>query len=152
MWHSYRTELELPLPVEDVFKFFSKADNLERITPANLGFQILTPLPIQMRQDTVIDYRIKLSGIPMRWRSLIPVWNPPYEFVDEQVRGPYKTWIHRHSFKNLGGRTRMTDYVRYELPFTPLGDLAYPFIRKRVAEIFEFRNKRIPELLLEGLE
>ncbi len=152
MWHSFRTELELPLPVEDVFSFFSKADNLERITPPNLGFQILTPRPIEMRQDAVIDYRIKLSGIPMRWRSLIPVWNPPHEFVDEQVHGPYKTWIHRHSFTNLGGRTRMTDYVRYELPFTPLGDLAYPLIKKQVRDIFAFRNKRIPELLLEGLE
>ncbi|MEM8549528.1 MAG: SRPBCC family protein [Verrucomicrobiota bacterium] len=152
MWHSIRTELELPLPIDQVFAFFSKAENLERITPASLGFKILTPLPIEMRQDAIIDYKISLQGIPMRWRTLIPVWQPPYEFVDEQIKGPYKTWIHRHSFENLGGRTKMTDYVRYELPFTPLGDLAYPLIKKQVTEIFEHRNKKIPELLLEGLE
>lgn len=148
MWHHLRTELELPQDVETVFDFFSRAENLEAITPRSLGFRILTPLPVEMRQDTVIDYRIRLFGLPLRWRTLIPVWNPPHEFVDEQIRGPYKTWIHRHSFQVLpSGGTRMIDLVRYELPFTPLGDLAYPLIGRQVRAIFAHRNRTIPNLL-----
>lgn len=150
MWHSLRTELSLPLPREEVFEFFAHAGNLERITPDELGFEIVTPLPIEMRQDTVIDYRICLHGLTMRWRTLIPVWNPPYEFVDEQIKGPYKTWIHRHTFEEVSLKeTKMIDYVRYELPFTPLGDLAYPLIRRQVEGIFAHRNRVIPKLLLE---
>ncbi|MEO0794519.1 MAG: SRPBCC family protein [Verrucomicrobiota bacterium] len=148
MWHSIRTELELPLPLEEVFAFFSKAENLERITPPELGFKITTPLPIEMAQDSVIDYQIRLHGIPMRWRTLIPVWNPPHEFVDEQIKGPYKTWIHRHSFTAIDDKnTLITDYVRYELPLTPLGDLAYPLIKRQIEGIFEYRNQVIPECL-----
>lgn len=148
MWHELRSELTLPLPRDEVFAFFAKAENLQKITPDALGFAILTPLPIEMRQDVTIDYKIKLHGVPMRWRTLIPVWNPPHEFVDEQIKGPYKSWIHRHTFAELGPReTRMTDYVRYELPFTPLGDLAYPLIKRQVAGIFAHRNAVIPKLL-----
>lgn len=151
MWHYIRTEVDLPLGIDDVFDFFSKADNLEKITPPSLGFKILTPLPIEMRQDTLIDYRIGLNGIPMKWRTLISVWNPPFEFVDEQLKGPYKTWIHRHSFTQLSeGRTRITDYVRYELPLTPLGDVVHPLIKRQLRGIFAYRNELIPSLLLDG--
>lgn len=140
--------MELEQPLEKVFDFFSRAENLERITPPELGFRILTPLPIEMRQDVEIDYRIRLHGIPLRWRTLIPVWQPPHEFVDEQIKGPYKTWIHRHSFEAITpSRTRMSDYVRYELPLTPLGELAYPFIKRQVEGIFSHRNQLIPKLL-----
>lgn len=149
MWHYIRTEVEVPLEIEAVFAFFSKADNLERITPKSLGFKILTPHPIEMRQDTVIDYRIGLNGIPMRWRTLIAVWQPPYEFVDEQLKGPYQTWIHRHSFSPMeSGGTRITDYVRYELPLTPIGDIAHPLIKRQLQGIFKHRNAVIPALLL----
>lgn len=148
MWHSLRCSVELPADIETAFDFFSKAENLEAITPPSLGFKILTPLPIMIKQDTVIDYRIRLNGLPMRWRTLIPVWQPPFEFVDEQIKGPYKTWIHRHSFKQLeNGHTRMDDYVRYELPFTPLGDILYPLIGRQVRSIFAHRNRVIPEML-----
>ena len=151
MWHSIRTQLDLDHSLEAVFDFFCRAENLERITPASLGFKILTPLPITMRQDVEIDYRISLHGIPMRWRTLIPVWNPPHEFVDEQIKGPYKTWIHRHTFEALEpNRTRMRDYVRYELPLTPLGDIAHPLIRRQVEGIFRHRNAVIPQLLAEA--
>lgn len=84
----------------------------------------------------------------MRWRTLIPVWDPPHEFVDEQIKGPYKTWIHRHTFEELGPRqTKIIDYVRYELPFTPLGDIAYPLIKRQIEGIFRHRNEVIPKLL-----
>ncbi|GHB96438.1 SRPBCC family protein [Cerasicoccus arenae] len=148
MWHSIRTELTLPLPQETVFDFFSRAENLEKITPTELGFHITTPKPIVMRQDLEIDYKIRLHGLALRWRTLIPVWDPSHEFVDEQVKGPFKTWIHRHTFKAIGPmETKMIDYVRYELPFTPFGDLAYPLIHRQVKRIFAHRNTMIPSLL-----
>jgi ligand-binding SRPBCC domain-containing protein len=151
MRHHLHAELELPLPQEEVFAFFAQAENLQRITPDSLGFEILTPLPIEMRAGTLIDYRLRLSGLPMRWRTRIPVWEPPHEFVDEQLKGPYKSWVHRHRFEALGAdRTRILDDVTYELPFTPLGDLAYPLIKRQVEAIFRHRNAVIPTLLGEA--
>ncbi|MGF1451212.1 MAG: SRPBCC family protein [Opitutales bacterium] len=148
MWHFLRSQLELDLPVPQVFDFFSRAENLEKITPDNLGFEILTPTPIEMTRDIEIDYRIKLSGLPMRWRTLISVWQPPHEFVDEQLKGPYHSWIHRHTFAPLeGGRTLMTDYVRYKLPFTPFGEIGIFYVKPQVETIFRHRNEKIPELL-----
>lgn len=148
MWHHVFTEIDLPIGRDEVFDFFSKAENLEKITPNSLGFQILTSLPIEMRQDTLIDYKIGLGPLPMKWRTLISVWEPPYQFVDEQIKGPYKTWIHRHSFSEVEGGTRITDYVRFELPFTPLGDLAVPLIYRQLRGIFSHRNRTVPQLLL----
>lgn len=149
MWHHVFTEIELPLSRDSVFEFFSQAENLQRITPDSMGFEILTPLPIAMQQDTLIDYKIGLGPIPMRWRTLISVWQPPFQFVDEQIKGPYQTWIHRHSFAvtDTGG-TKITDYVRFELPLTPLGDLAVPLIYGQLRSIFQFRNQTVPQLLL----
>ncbi|MEO8071308.1 MAG: SRPBCC family protein, partial [Acidobacteriota bacterium] len=85
----------MPKPIDEVFEFFGDARNLERLTPAFVNFKILTPQPIVMRPGTLIDYRISLRGLPVKWRSEITEWNPPYSFVDEQRRGPYKKWIHR---------------------------------------------------------
>lgn len=148
MWHHHESEIVICRPLEAVFDFFSRAENLERITPPELGFRILTPLPIEMKQDVEIDYQIRLNGIPMRWRTLIPVWQPPQEFVDEQIKGPYKTWIHRHSFEAIDSqRTRMRDLVRYELPLTPFGDILFPIIGGKVRSIFEHRNRVIPGLI-----
>lgn len=148
MWHHLRTVLDLNLPLETVFAFFSRAENLQRITPSHLGFEILTPIPIEMRRDVEIDYRIKLQGLSMRWRTLISTWRPPHEFVDEQLTGPYHSWIHRHSFEPLdNGWTRMTDYVRYKLPLSPLGEVALWYVKPQVEGIFRYRNAKIPELL-----
>ncbi len=96
----------------------------------------------------MIDYRIRLSGIPMKWKTLISEWDPPFAFTDEQLRGPYSRWIHRHTFAPLpGGGTRMCDHVRYKLPLSPLGDLVYPIVRHQVRNIFRHRNTVIPALL-----
>lgn len=148
MWHHIYSEVELPLERAQVFEFFSKAENLQKITPDSVGFEILTPLPIEMRQDAFIDYRIGLGPMPLKWRTLISVWNPPHEFADEQIKGPYRTWIHRHRFEEVDGGTRIIDYVRFELPLTPLGDVAVPLIYRQLRGIFTHRNRAVPELLL----
>jgi ligand-binding SRPBCC domain-containing protein len=137
---SYRLtrSLDVPRPIEDVFAFFGDASNLERLTPPFLRFKILTPTPIAMRPGALIDYRISLRGLPMRWRSEITVWRPPFEFVDEQRRGPYRTWIHRHTFTEIPGGTRVVDDVEYAVPG---GALAHTlFVKRDLARIFDYRT------------
>ena len=137
----------LPLPIERVFEFFSEAANLERITPRELQFEITTPQPITIRQGSLIDYRLRMFGVPFGWQSRITEWNPPHCFVDEQVRGPYGLWIHRHTFESTATGTRIHDRVRYRLPLSPLGDLAYPLVRWQLGRIFACRRRATRELL-----
>ncbi len=141
--HRLRTRQELPLPIDEVFAFFADAGNLERITPPELNFRILTPLPLAVAQGTFIDYRLRLFGIPFSWKTEITSWEPPHRFVDEQRRGPYRQWIHRHRFSAVAGGTLMEDEVLYRLPFSPLGDLALPLIRLQLGRIFNYRKEAI---------
>jgi len=134
-------------PRAEVFDFFSRAENLETITPPELEFQILTPGPIELRQGTLIDYRLRLNGIPMKWRTEITVWNPPYEFEDTQLSGPYKQWIHRHRFTENGpDSTLMEDEVRYRLPLEPLGDIVQFLIAGQIEKIFRYRQETISKI------
>jgi ligand-binding SRPBCC domain-containing protein len=138
----------LEQPVEEVFDFFSRAENLELLTPPSLKFRIMTPLPIEMREGAIIDYRMRLNGVPMKWRSEITVWEPPHRFVDIQVRGPYILWVHEHLFVDLGGRTEMTDTVQYQVP----GGLVEPlihglFVGPALCNIFDFRADAIRQAL-----
>src|SRR5215210_4264576 len=85
-------------PREEVFDFFADAVNLERITPPELNFHIITPQPIDIKKDALIDYQLKLHGFPLTWKTIISEWNPPHSFIDQALKSPYKQWIHRHIF------------------------------------------------------
>lgn len=134
-------EIWVPQPLSEVFPFFAEAQNLEKLTPSWLKFSILSPLPVEMKVGALIDYRIKLYGVPMRWRTLISAWEPPFRFVDEQLRGPYSVWWHEHTFVERDGGTVVSDRVRYRAPF---GLLAHPLmVRRQLQRIFDFRTEAI---------
>ena len=131
-----------------VFEFFSRARNLEALTPPWLSFSVLTPEPIQMRPGTLIDYRLRLHGIPMRWRTLIETWDEHRSFVDRQLRGPYKLWHHTHTFAAVNGGTLVRDRVRYEIPLGPAGELARRlFVARDLERVFAFRHAAVVRLL-----
>jgi ligand-binding SRPBCC domain-containing protein len=136
-------EVWLPLLPEELFPFFADAGNLDAITPPWLHFNIVTPWPIAMRAGALIDYKLRVRGLPLRWRTLIKVWQPPFRFVDEQLRGPYRQWIHTHTFEPRGGGTLARDAVQYAVPFD---FIAHPlFVRRDLEKIFAFRHAALRE-------
>lgn len=140
--------LTLDLPRKEVFDFFADAGNLERITPPELKFHIITPQPFEIKKGVLIDYELKVRGFPVRWQTVISVWNPPFEFVDEALKSPYKQWIHRHTFTELEkNKTLIEDEVKYRLPLAPFGNLAHRFVRRELDYIFDFRQKTVEELV-----
>ncbi len=138
------SRLLLPCPPEIVFPFFADAGNLQTITPPWLRFEILTPRPISMQVGTLIEYRLRLHGVPLRWQSEITAWEPPHRFVDEQRRGPYRVWVHEHTFAERDGGSEVCDFVRYSAPAGWLVD--FLFVRRDVRRIFEYRTRKLREL------
>ena len=146
--HILQCSLTLDIPRDRVFTFFADAANLELITPPELNFRILTPLPIPMEVGTLIDYRLRLFSIPFNWRTVITAWSPPDYFVDEQLQGPYRQWIHCHTFREgPADSTIIDDEVRYRLPYAPLGEVVQPLIRRQLERIFRFRQQKVKTLL-----
>lgn len=151
--HELRVEQIIPRPLEEVFPFFETPENLEAITPPLLHFRIVTPRPIRMTKDAIIDYRLKIRGVPVRWRTRILDYNPPLRFVDSQIKGPYRVWIHEHVFERIpaerGGGTLMRDIVRYELPLAPLSSVVHRWlVRPDLEKIFAYRREAVERLLV----
>jgi ligand-binding SRPBCC domain-containing protein len=145
--HLLEFQTKLYRPLEEVFDFFSKAENLNKVTPAELSFVFLTPMPIKMHVGSVIDYRIKLMGVPFFWRTIITDWEPPYRFVDQQMRGPYVFWHHEHTFEQKEDHVLMIDRVHYLSPgwiFEPLVDSL--FVRKQLQKVWQYREKSFETL------
>lgn len=143
----FRQETFIPQPLDEVFTFFSKAENLEKVTPPKLKFKIRTPLPINMQQGTLIDYQIRLLGLPFKWRTEITAWEPPFRFQDVQLKGPYRKWQHTHFFSAVDGGTQMSDEVVYQIPLSTISNLTNAlFIRKQIASIFEYRKEQMDTL------
>jgi ligand-binding SRPBCC domain-containing protein len=141
-------EQRLPGTPAEVFEFFADARNLEAITPPLLRFRVVTPAPISMRRGTLIRYRLRVRGVPVRWLTEIKEWDPPHRFVDQQLKGPYALWHHTHTFEADGHETIMRDTVRYRIGYGPLGALADALlVRRDVAAIFDYRAQRVRELL-----
>ncbi|MFO0863777.1 MAG: SRPBCC family protein [Gemmataceae bacterium] len=141
-------EMWLPLPIGQVFDFFSDARNLDAITPPWLHFRILTSLPIEMKPGALIDYQLRVRGLPIRWRTEITHWDPPHRFVDRQLKGPYRQWIHEHSFEEVDGGTLIRDKVDYAVPGWFLEPIIHAlFVGPDVRKIFSYRQEKIRELL-----
>jgi ligand-binding SRPBCC domain-containing protein len=148
--HTLAREQLLPHPVDDVFPFFADALNLERITPPVLRFEVVTPGAIEMREGTLIDYRLRFHGLRVDWLTRIEEWEPGVRFVDMQLAGPYRLWHHTHTFEQRDGHTLMRDVVRYALPVWPVGEMAHPVVRRDLARIFDFRRDSVAGLLDAG--
>lgn len=143
--HGLERAQRLELAAEEAFEFYADARNLEAVTPPWLAFRVVTPGQIEMRAGTLIDYRLRLHGAPIRWRTRIEVWEPPLRFVDVQLSGPYTLWEHTHSFVAVGERAvEIGDQVRYALPLGAFGELAHAlFVRRDLERIFDFRRDAV---------
>ncbi len=140
----FESEQLLPRPLNEVFPFFSDPRNLQAITPPWLDFEITNKEDLEMREGLLIDYRLHIRGIPLRWQSEITVWQPPHRFVDEQRRGPYRFWTHEHTFEAVGDSTRVGDHVQYGVPGGVL--VQRLFIARDVARIFAFRRAKLEQI------
>jgi ligand-binding SRPBCC domain-containing protein len=146
--HELHREQFVARPLDEVFEFFSSAGNLELLTPSLMHFEIVTPGPIAMAPGTLIEYRLRVHGIPIRWISRIEEWEQGRRFVDRQLKGPYKLWHHTHEFEEMPGGTKVSDSVRYELPLGVLGELGgLPLVRRDLARIFDYRREAVQKLL-----
>jgi ligand-binding SRPBCC domain-containing protein len=141
---TFSSSLVLPRGLDELFPFFAEARNLETLTPSWLSFKVLTPEPIEMRPGTLIDYRLAWHGLPIRWRTVIDAWEPPHRFVDRMLKGPYRLWVHEHTFTAVDGGVRCDDRVEYAVP----GGLLVQrlAVGRDVERIFAYRTERLQQL------
>jgi hypothetical protein len=143
----FRSDQFVPAPIHQVFEFFSQAENLQQLTPPWLHFCILSVDPKPVRKGTLIKYSLRWRIFPIRWTTEIIEWEPPYRFVDVQLKGPYKLWHHEHRFAPDGNGTRIIDEVQYLLPFGILGSIAHTLkVKKDVETIFAYRTEAVRKL------
>jgi ligand-binding SRPBCC domain-containing protein len=138
----------VPVDIDEAFAFFADARNLEAITPRWLQFRIVEA-PSMLERGSLLVYRLRLFGVPIRWRTEIAEWRPPFGFTDVQLAGPYPLWEHTHRFAPVAGGTEIHDHVRYRLPGGPLAPLAAPLVRGWLDAIFDYRRDRLASLLAE---
>ena len=137
-----------PIPIGKAFAVFESPYNLARITPAWLRLRITTPERVTIRKGAEIEYEIRWLGIPVSWKTVITVYDPPLLFEDEQARGPYAHWRHRHGFEEVEGCAVISDRVEYALPFGPLGRLAHRLaVSRQLRGIFEYRQRALMQML-----
>lgn len=147
MKHVLNLKMDFPIGIHEVFGFISDIGNLERVTPPNLHFSVITPRSVAFAEGAVFDYRLRLFGFPVNWRSQIKRFEPPHLIVDEQLRGPYRLWLHMHYFREANGITSMVDEIHYELPLSPFGEVAHPLVHRELHRIFQFRSQVMFEAL-----
>jgi hypothetical protein len=149
----FRADQFVPRPLNEVFDFFSQAENLQKLTPPWLHFRIISVNPTPIGKGTLIKYSLRWRIFPIRWTTEIIEWEPPYRFVDLQLKGPYKQWRHEHRFAPEGNGTRISDEVQYALPFGPLGKIAHSVkVKKDVETIFAYRRQAVDRLFGETAE
>jgi ligand-binding SRPBCC domain-containing protein len=150
--HVLERSQRVEVPVEQAFDFYVDALNLEPMTPPWLHFEVTTPGELRLRQGTLLDYKLRLHGVPVRWQTRIETWEPPLRFVDTQRKGPYSLWEHTHLFEKDGETaTIIHDRVRYAIPLGPLGALAHLlFVRRDLRRIFDYRREAVSERLVLG--
>jgi ligand-binding SRPBCC domain-containing protein len=150
--HVLERSQRVEVPVEQAFDFYVDALNLEPMTPPWLHFEVTTPGELRLRQGTLLDYKLRLHGVPVRWQTRIEAWEPPLRFVDIQLKGPYSLWEHTHLFEKDGETaTIIHDRVRYAIPLGPLGALAHLlFVRRDLRRIFDYRRDAVSERLVLG--
>jgi ligand-binding SRPBCC domain-containing protein len=146
MLQRLQVTMSLDRPRDEVFGFFADAGNLAFLTPPELNFEILTPLPVAMHQGTLISYRLRLFGVPFAWQSLISRWEPPVCFVDEQLQGPYRQWVHTHRFHEVSGGTEIVDQVEYRLPLAPLSATLQWLVSRQLKRIFQYRQQQLEKI------
>ena len=146
--HTLECELLTDSSLDRTFSIFEDPNNLAKITPASLNFRVTSKEKVEMRQGAEIEYTIRWLGIPIHWKTLIREYEPPFLFVDEQAKGPYSLWRHRHTFKPTHKGVLVVDHVDYALPFGPIGELAHAMIvRRQLVEIFRFRQRELGKML-----
>ena len=136
----------LPKPIDEVFAFFSRPENLQQITPPWLDFRMVET-PKELKPGSLIRYRLRWHGVPVRWTTEITEWDPPHGFVDRELKGPYALWNHEHLFTEKDGGTTMRDRVAYALPLAWAGRIAHwALVRRDVESIFDFREEMMARL------
>ena len=148
--HVLRTSVILPASRVDLFAFFGDAFQLEKITPPWLNFRVLTSAPIDIQPGTLIDYRLRLRGIPIRWRTEISTWDPPHSFTDRQLKGPYYLWEHLHTFEDVDGGTRCNDEVHYQVPGGRIVNSL--LVKHDLKKIFQYRQQAMIEIFGQPLD